>query len=59
MTLFGTSLHEKLSPIAAHLNNLTIPTQTPVSSGENGTITSPVLMLGRVISQIKSAGIFW
>ena len=46
MTLFGTSPHEKLStcfPIAAHLYNLTIPTQTPVSSGGNGTLTSPVL----------------
>ena len=31
--------------IAAHLNNTIILTQTPVSSGGNGTLTSPVLPL--------------
>ena len=47
MTLFGTSPHEKLSrgflPIDPRLYNTTIPTQTPVSSGGNGTLMSPVL----------------
>ena len=30
-------------PFDAHLNNTTIPTQTPASSGGNETLTSPVL----------------
>ena len=47
MPLFGTTIHEKIVqgflPIDAHLYNTTIPTQTPLSSWENGTLTSPVL----------------
>ena len=36
-----------VSTIAAHLNNTIILTQTPVSSGGNGTLTSPVLGMER------------
>ena len=34
-----------VSPIVTHLNNLTIPTRLPESSGGNETLTSPVLGL--------------
>ena len=33
-----------VSPIASQLNNKTMPTQTPVSSGGNESLTSPLLL---------------
>ena len=33
----------RVSPMPAYLNNLTIPPQMPMSSGENRTLTNPVL----------------
>ena len=55
MTQCGKSHHEQLSsffPVAAYLNNSTIPAWTPVSSGGNKTPASPVLH-AKVTSHVK------